>query len=108
MKTFEEVVNKEFIDEYGGQISDDYGVVSSDGKVDFSRLRMVFNMFDGAEKPNQFTYALIHGINSLISSWDVPGEFKGKEEDLYALCLKRDVTWQDLIGKPVYKEGVLL
>lgn len=108
MKTFEDVVDRDFMEKYGWQIDDGYGVIGEDGRVNYDRLRKVFNAFDGANKPNQFTYALIHGRNSLISSWDCPAAFRGREDDIYALCLKRESKWEDVIGSPVIKEGVLL
>lgn len=105
---FEELVDSEFLSKYAWRISDAYHAVDSNGLLVMGAIRDVFNAFDGEHQPQQFTYALIHGPQSLISSWNVPGEFRGKTEDIYGLCLERDCTWEDLIGKPKVQNGLLL
>ena len=108
MIRFEDIVNKEFFEEYGDKIRPEYGVIGKDGKVSYTALRDVFRAFHGEMYPNQFIYALIHGSSSLIDSWNLPSQFRGKEEEIYKLCLDRDTTWEDELGYKKTKDGVLL
>lgn len=108
MKSFDEVVDKKFLEEYGWRIEPEYGIIGEDGKIDFRKLRETFNAFDGEMYPNRFTYALIHGHLSLISSWNLPAKFRGKEEEVYGLCLRREKTWEEVLGYSKPQEGVLL
>lgn len=108
MKDFSEVVNKEFLEKYGNEIRPEYGVVGEGGLVDFARLRSIFDMLEGEINPNRFIYALIHGHRSLMSTWDTPEEFKGKEEEVYGRCLDEGKEWKEIVGYKAPDKGVLL
>lgn len=108
MTRFEDVVNKDFFEKYGDKIRPEYGVFGEDGKINYDDLYKVFVAFNGAEKPNQFTYALIHGSNSLIDSWNMPTAFRGKEDSIYKVCLDRDTTWKDVLGYQKPEDGIKL
>jgi len=108
MTRFEDVVNKEFFEKYGDKINPVYGIIGKDGKVSYAALRDVFRTFHGEFYPNRFLYALIHGPSSLIDSWNLPSQFRGKEEEIYRMCLDRDTTWEDVLGYEKPQDGVLL
>ena len=107
MNRFEDVVNKQFLEEYLPQIDSESPVVDKDGKVDYSVLMDMFNRLNGQENPYRFTYAVVHGTNNLIPSWNVPPQFRGQEDRIYKLCLDKKDTWQNVLGN-TESENVLL
>ena len=107
MKRFEDVVNSDFMDKYLPEIKPEYQVIDEDGKVNFGVLEKLFFTMHGDEYPNRFIYSLIHGMWSLMPSWNVPTKFRGNEDGIYKYCLDRGTTWQDVFGNEV-SEDVLL
>ena len=105
---FEELVNDDFIEKWSGRFSKDFGIVDEDGKISYSRIYDVYKAYDGEHRPKLFTYVLIHGARSFMTTWDVPAQFRGREEDIYALCLDKDTVWEELIGKRKLGKNTLL
>ena len=108
MKRFEELVDNEFLEKWSGRFSKDFGIVDQDGKISYSRIYDVYKDYDGEHRPNLFMYVLIHGASSFMTTWDVPAQFRGREEDIYAMCLEKDIAWEDLIGKQKTSDNILL
>ena len=108
MESFDEVVNKEFLEKYSERIQEEYLPKGENGEVEFGILRVIFDMLKGWKNPNMFTYAAIHGMWNLASSWNIPGRFKGKEDEMYKECLDRDTTWEKLIDYKGVKKDELL
>lgn len=97
MSRFEDVVNREFLKKYLPDIRPEYGVVDEKGRLNYKNLEKAFYSMDGENNPCRFTYALIHGMRSMIPSWNVPGKFRGAEEAIYKYCLDKGITWEDAL-----------
>ena len=108
MKTFEDIITGEFVRENFDKIKPEYLSIDEDGNVDFNTLREIFNSLHGWEFPYKFVYAIIHGYQELMDSWNIPSQFKGEEERIYKLCLDRGTTWKELLGYKKLKDVELL
>jgi len=107
MKSFDEVVDSEFLKKYSDKIKGCYALIDKQGRLDLENLRTLFYALKGEENPYRFTYAAIHGMQDLMSTWDVPPKFRGQEERIYKMCLDKDTTWEELLGQK-FDENVLL
>lgn len=93
---FSELINKEYLDKYAWRIHKNLGIVDKGGKVDFEKMKFLYERVDGESYPNRFTYYLIHGNGSIASPWYI-GKYKGNEDELYKECLRKNVTWEELL-----------
>ena len=107
-KNFIKVVDSNFLEKYGDRIRPEFGIVGKDGRVDMQAMWDAFDTLDGKKYPNRFEYALIHGCNSLMSSWDIPGRLEDREDEIYKACLEKDLEWKELLDYKEPQEDILL
>ncbi len=58
--------------------------------------------------PNMAHYIAIHGVrlDSIMSIYNVKAPYKDREE-VYAACIERGCTWQELLDFKGYDENIL-
>lgn len=63
--------------------------------------------FDEEHFPKTAEYIRLHGIGSCMSEWDLKSPWKTCEE-VYAECIKKEITWQKLLSFTTYDPNVYL
>lgn len=62
--------------------------------------------FDVDRFPNTADYIRLYGANKCMSIWELKEPYKSCEE-VYGECLKKGITWQQLLNFKGYKNKVL-
>lgn len=62
---------------------------------------------DAERYPHTVEYLQKHGLGGAMSIWDLKHPYKTTEQ-VYKECLKRGVTWQQLLNFKGYSKNILL
>lgn len=62
---------------------------------------------DAERYPHTVKYLQKHGLGGAMSIWDLKHPYKTTEQ-VYKECLKRGVTWQQLLNFKGYSKNILL
>lgn len=71
------------------------------------KLYPIPDEFDSERLPNTAKYIMLHGTSNLMSKWDLKAPYKTVEE-VYGECLKKEITWKELLNFKGYKKNILL
>lgn len=70
-----------------------------DERISTKEVKQLEAMVDKEKFPATFEYLLLNGLTSAISPWNITGKYKNPE-DVYRVCLKRNIRWEELLAPP--------